>query len=102
MDRTTVSTDQLEQELSSNQAERARLLARDIEILEEIDYRQVATGDGCRSLSEWVSGRMDVSTETARRLVRTMRRTQDRPDLRGALQSGVSFDRVEALSKIPD
>jgi hypothetical protein len=45
---------------------------------------------------------MDVSTETARRLVRTMRRTQDRPDLRGALQSGVSFDRVEALSKIPD
>lgn len=31
-----------------------------------------------------------------------MRRTQDRPDLREALASGVSFDRIEALSKIPD
>ena len=46
---------------------------------------------------------MDVSQDTARSLVRTMRRTIDRPDLRATLASGqVSFDRVEALSRIPD
>jgi hypothetical protein len=101
-DRITVSTDQLEQELLVNQAERARLCARDLEILEELDYRQVATADGCRSLSEWVAARLDMSTGTAKSVVRTMRRTVDRPDLREALESGVSFDRVEALSKIPD
>jgi hypothetical protein len=102
MDRTTVSTDQLEQELLANQTERSRLCARDLEILEELDYRQVATGDGCRNLAEWVTGRLDLSTDTAKSLVRTMRRTQDRHDLREALESGVSFDRVEALSRIPD
>ncbi|HET9202581.1 MAG TPA: hypothetical protein VFP67_05470, partial [Acidimicrobiia bacterium] len=67
-----------------------------------MDYRQVATGDGCKSLSEWVASRLDVSTDTARSLVRTMRRTQDRPDLREALETGVSFDRIEAVSRIPD
>ena len=70
--------------------------------LEELDYRQVATGDGCRSLSEWAAGRLDLSLDTARWLVRTMRRTTDRPHLREALEAGVSFDRVQALSKIRD
>lgn len=62
----------------------------------------MATGDGCKSLSEWVASRLDVSLGTARSLVRTMRRTQDRPDLREALETGVSFDRIEAVSRIPD
>ncbi|HJS71799.1 MAG TPA: hypothetical protein VJ858_03650, partial [Acidimicrobiia bacterium] len=75
----TISTDQLEQRLVSNREHRSRLDAEDLQILEEIDYRQVANGDGCKSLSEWVAGRLDVSTDTARSLVRTMRRTQDRP-----------------------
>jgi hypothetical protein len=71
--------------------------------LEILDRAQVATGDGSRSLSEWVSTRLDLSLVSAKSLVRTMRRTTDRPDLRDALASGeVSFDRVEALSKIPD
>jgi hypothetical protein len=96
------TTDRLEQELISNQAQRSRLAARDLAILEELDSRQVATGDGCRSLSEWTASRLDVSLDTARSLVRTMRRTSHRPDLRKGLASGVSFDRVEALSRIPD
>jgi hypothetical protein len=99
---TTWTTDQLEQRLLANQEQQSRLDAENLEILEEIDYRQVATGDGCRSLSEWVAGRLDVSLDTARSLVRTMRRTSDRTDLRDALESGVSFDRIEAISKIPD
>lgn len=102
MDRTTISTDQLEQRTLARRAEMSRLHAEELLDLEELDYRQVATGDGCRSMSEWVAGRLDVSTDTAKSLVRTMRRTVDRPDLREALESGVSFDRIQALSKIPD
>ena len=96
------TTDRLEQELIKNQTLRSGLAAVDLAILEELDARQVATADGCRSLSEWTASRLDVSPETAKGLVRTMRRTIDRSDLRDGLVSGVSFDRVEALSRIPD
>jgi hypothetical protein len=96
------STDRLEQELLADEAKRSRLAAKDLAILEELDARQVATSDGCRSMSEWIASRLDVSPETAKSLVRTMRRTSHRPELREALDSGVSFDRVEALSRIPE
>ena len=87
----------------SNGAERSALDADDLEILEELDYRQVATADGCRSLSEWTTARLDLHPDNAKSLVRTMRRTVDRPDLREALASGeISFDRMEALSRIPE
>lgn len=71
--------------------------------LAELDVAQIATADGSRSLSEWVSGRLDVGIETGRSLVRTMRRLQDRPDLQEDLAAGrVSYDRVEALSRIAE
>jgi len=73
------STDSLEQELSTLESARSRLAGLEIEILEELDRRQVATADG------------------------SMRRTSSRLDLREGLASGdVSFDRVEALSRIPE
>jgi hypothetical protein len=96
------TSDRLEQELIADEAERSRLAAKDLAILEELDSRQVATADGCRSLSEWTASRLDVSPETAKSLVRTMRRSIDRPDLRDGLVSGVSLDRIEALSRIPE
>ena len=46
---------------------------------------------------------MDLHPDTAKSLVRTMRRTVERPDLREALAGGeISFDRLEALSRIPE
>jgi hypothetical protein len=98
MDRHTI--DELEQGLLAAEASISQLRAYQLTVLEELDSRQVATGDGYRSLSDWVTARLDVSHDTARSLVRTMRRTTDRSDLREALGSGVSFDRVEALSRI--
>lgn len=79
-----ISTDQLEQSLLATRTERSRLDAEDIEILEELDRRQVAMADGSRSLSEWTAARLDVGLNTARDLVRTMRRTSQRADLRQA------------------
>jgi hypothetical protein len=97
------TTDSLEQRLVANRAQRSRLDAEDMEILEVLDLRQTASADGSRSLSEWVAARLDVSPETAKTLVWTMRRTVDRPDLREALAAGeTTFDRVEAVSRIPE
>ena len=85
------------------ETEIARLRGVQLDVLEDLDRCQVATADGCRSLSEWTTARLDVHPDTAKSLVRTMRRTVDRPDLREALAAGdISFDRMEALSRIPD
>ena len=86
----------------ASRALRSKLDAVDLELVEEMDRRQVATADGARSLSDWLAARLDLSRDTTTTLVRTMRRTSDRSDLRDALADGVSFDRVEALSRIPE
>lgn len=98
-----LSIDQLEQRLIAAEKAIARLRELQIQDLADIDVAQVATADGSRSLSEWVSGRLDQGIDSARKLVRTMRRLQDRPDLQERLADGsASFDRVEALSRIRD
>ena len=103
MGRDVLTVDQREQRLAADERLIARIRARQLHDLEELDRAQAATADGCRSLSEWTASRLDVSQETAKTLVRTMRRTIDRPDLRRALASGeVSYDRVEALSRISE
>jgi len=101
MDGVNLSIDQREQRLIAAEHEIGRLRGIQMQDLAELDVTQVASADGARSLSEWVTARLDVSPETAKSLVRTMRRLADRPDLEGQLASGnVSFDRVEALSRI--
>ncbi|HEX6947156.1 MAG TPA: hypothetical protein VF246_07370, partial [Acidimicrobiia bacterium] len=66
-----------------------------------LDEAQVATGDGAKSLAEWVSARVDVSPDTARDLVRTARATEDRPELRQTLVDGdATFDRVAAAARV--
>jgi hypothetical protein len=98
-----LSIDQREQRLIAAEHEIGRLRGIQLQDLAELDIAQVASADGSRSLSEWVSARMGVGPETATTLVRTMRRIQGRPHLEGELAAGnVSFDRVEALSRIPE
>ncbi len=94
------TTDQLERRLADAEEIVSRARSIQLEILGELDRRQVATADGSRSLSEWLSARIDVGSDTAKSLVRTMRRTAERPELRERLSEGVSFDRVEALSRV--
>ena len=101
MEQSLLSTDSLEQRILARQAEISGLIAEQLLDLEELDYRQVATADGCRSLSEWATARLDVHPDTAKSLVRTMRRTMERPDLREASATGeITLDRMEALSRI--
>ncbi len=98
-----MSTDLLERRLSEAEVIVSRARAVQLEVLEELDRRQVATADGSRSLSEWLAARIDVSPTTAKGLVRTMRRTADQPGSTPTVGFGVCrFDRVEALSRLCD
>ncbi len=98
-----LTIDQREQRLLAGEQMIARIRALQLEDLTELDRTQTATADGCRSLSDWVASRLDLSPESAKTLVRTMRRIQDRADLLSALAAGeASFDRTEALSRIPE
>jgi 5-methylcytosine-specific restriction endonuclease McrA len=103
MDWDSASTDLLEQQLIADEREIGRLRARQLAVLGELDVRQVASADGSRSLREWVAGRLDVATDTARSLVATMRRLSERPDLEERLMLGeATYDRIEAISRIPE
>ncbi len=95
------TNDQIQEILSRIEQKESEGQALKLEALEELDRRQVFTADGSRNLSEWYAARADVSHTTVRSLVQTMRRTQNKPHIRQALNAGVvSFDRAEALSKI--
>ncbi len=101
MERQTFSPDQLENELVELESTIARLRAAQVEILAEIDRMQVPLGDGCRTLAEWVAGRLDVAPETARRLVRLVHSAQ--ATTTDAMVDGtVTFDRATELNRIPE
>ena len=97
------TVDHHEAELIRLEGLKAQLTAAQMIHLAELDRAQVATADGSRNMSEWTASRMDVGLETARSLVRTTRRLHDHPHLYQGLASGeLTFDRVEALSRIPE
>lgn len=100
-DSSSFSTDDREARFVESARLIRQLQAGLIEDLAWFDRAQVFTADGSRNLSEWIAQKLDVSATTARALVQTMRRTENKPHLREALAAGaVSFDRVEALSRI--
>ena len=74
-----ISTDALEAFLADTEARIGQARAAQMAVLSELDRRQVPTGDGCRTLAEWVTGRLDLAPETARTLAHTTRALQDLP-----------------------
>ena len=79
----------------------ARVRSSQMELIREADRAQVPLADGCRSLQEWVAGRVDVSIETANRLVATARTLEALPHLALALAEGeVTADRADALARL--
>ncbi len=93
------TADSMEQELVGLERHIGRVRARQMALLAELDRSQVALADGCRSMVEWTTGRLDVAPETASALVRTSR-TAD-PKIEDALAAGeVTFDRAVELSRL--
>ena len=90
-----LTTATIEQKLLQSETVRARERASQMSVVRELDRRQVALHDGCRSPTEWAAGRMDLACETARVLVATARRLEDLRDVDAAVASGeVGFDRA--------
>lgn len=97
-----ITPDQVEQALREEEANVARARARQMAWIEVARSMQLPTADGTASMREWLSGRLDISPDTARRLSATAKRLADRHDIARDLVDGeVSFDRAEAESKIP-
>ena len=91
--------DTLESELSSVEAEIARLRARQVEILSELDTHQVYLTDGDRGMEDWVGSRLDVSSQTAHRLM-TLAHCDDRW-IREQFKTGrFGLDRASHLVKL--
>ena len=100
MDIETASIDVIEQQLLHGETEIARIRATQMVLLREVDRRQAPTAAGCRTLGEWVAGRLDVSRETARDLVATTHRLAELPDVEDAVASGeIGFDRAVAVGR---
>jgi hypothetical protein len=98
-----MTTDRLEEHLLRAEATIARMRTAQMTILREIDRRQTPLADGCRSMVEWVTGRLDVSLETAKTLVATSRRLESLPTVEDNVADGrVSFDRAAAIARIAE
>ncbi len=95
------TSDVLERLLIEAEAGVARLRHMQTVVVRELDQRQIATADGCRTMVQWVSSRADVGAETARALVRVAQ--VDVPVLNTGLEDGdVSFDRVSEVARLDD
>jgi hypothetical protein len=104
MDTTTSLTmDAIERSLTDGEATIARVRRSQMVLIREADRRQEPTADGCRSMAEWVTGRLDVAPETAKTLVSTARRLESLPTVDDTTAVGsISFDRTVAVARIAD
>ncbi|MEN8113694.1 MAG: DUF222 domain-containing protein [Actinomycetota bacterium] len=96
-----LTTDAIEQQLLAGETAIARIRTAQMTLLGELDRRQAHTADGCRTMAEWVTARLDVAPETAKMLMTTARRLESLPTVRNAATDGsVSFDRCAAIARI--
>jgi len=98
-----MSTDALEQVTIRGEAAISQIRSLQMRAIRELDRRQTNTADGCRTMVEWVTGRLDLSTDTAKRLVSTATRLEVLPTVATAAREGtLSFDRTWAVAKAAD
>ena len=91
--------DAMEEELQRLEGLVARVRARQIEILAAIDNLQVHTWDGCRSLHEWIAGRLDMQPRNASDLA-VLAKSASRY-VRDSLRAGVATtDRAAGMARL--
>ena len=97
-----LTPDLVERTLQDEESKVARSRAKQLQMILVAEAMQLHTADGCRSLTEWVAGRLDVSRETASSMVRTARRFTDIPDTAHQLSDGeITYERAEVMARIP-
>jgi Domain of unknown function (DUF222)/HNH endonuclease len=91
--------DTLGTELVEAETQISQLRARQVEILSQLDQHQVFLTDADRGMEDWVASRLDVSRQTAHRLM-TLAHSDDRW-IRQQLRSGrLGLDRAPHLVKL--
>jgi hypothetical protein len=79
---------------------RSALEGHIVQLLGEAERRGAHYDDGATSAAAWTAERFQVSTPSARALVRVAQKAWDVPLLVGALQSGeISFDKLRAVAE---
>jgi hypothetical protein len=69
----SAEADELRSALSADEAEISEIRARQVERLRRADRLQLDTADGFRIMADWVVANLDVSPQTARRMMRIAR-----------------------------
>ena len=93
------SLDELEQILARCESAVGRLRSIQMRALRQVDRLQAPLADGCRSMGEWVTGRLDVSPDTAKSLVSTAQRLGELPAVEeGAAGGDLTYDRAVAVA----
>jgi hypothetical protein len=95
-----LSNDGLEQLLTAAESSIAQLRLIQSRAVGEADRRQLPCSEGSRTMREWVSSRIDVTTETAESLERVAN-TPHR-ELSDALENGIGFERVALCARADD
>ena len=93
--------DQREAELVACERLIGRIRARQLDLVRSLDADQVRLVDGARSMTDWVTARLDVLPKTASGLVGAAKLLESAPDLAAELASGeASFDRAVATARL--
>jgi hypothetical protein len=91
--------DDLRGEMLLREAEISRLRGEQLALLRKADRLQVTTADGARTLSDWLVANLDVSPQSAGRMVRVARSAQ--PDIEAGLTAGeFGVDRAAFLCQL--
>jgi hypothetical protein len=98
---TEITVDALEQRVLADEREIARIRARQAIALAALDRVQVHTADGLRTLENWVSARLDLPYERARRLTQAARTLAEHPDLARRFSDGdIGLDRAVLTAQL--
>ncbi len=88
-----------EQQLVGLEAEITQRRAAQVELLRKLDRHQVDAGAGMRTMGDWVSAHLDVSSQTANRLWQLARAGNERIDTLMA-DGRCGLDRAAVLVKL--
>jgi hypothetical protein len=98
---TTVSSEQLEREITELGGHINAATARWLALVGEFDRREAWAEWGCRSCTHWLSYRCGVSPAAAREQVRVARRVAELPKLRAAFARGeLCYSQVRAVTRV--
>ncbi len=94
-----VEIEDLEGQLRAHETGISRLRGEQMGLLRRLDRLQVDLADGARTMADWVSANLDVSHQTAGRMMRVARAGQ--PDIEDQMLSGkYGVDRADLLCRL--